>query len=307
MDSLRIDSLLENVRCNICGQSDFSVIRASNYAEFSSINQFIEIYRSSSDIRLFDQLVKCTKCQLVYLNPRISNEIAFKGYQEAIDYRHHYEDPYREKSFRRAMRKVEKILGGFCGSSAQRSLIDIGCAGGVFVKVALDLGFDATGLEPSRYLANYGKEKYQVSIMPKTIEESDLPHDSIDFVSMWDVLEHLPDPTSTLSLVDELLKKSGVLILNLPMVDTLPARILGKRWPFYLNVHTYYFDKRTIRLLLDKTGFSIIGMRRYWQSLSLGYVCERAGITLPQILRKLSSVSFRYYMGQRTIVAKKIT
>ena len=118
-------------------------------------------------------------------------------------------------------------------------------------------------------------------------------------------MEHLSDPKKTLLLANSLLHQSGVLILNLPMIDTMPAKILGKRWPFYLNVHLFYFTKQTASELLDQSGYELISSRRYWQTLSLGYVFARAGIKLPNFLGVILSLPIRYYMGQRTLIARK--
>jgi len=62
---------------------------------------------------------------------------------------------------------------------------------------------------------------------------------------------------------------------------------------------------RTIEKLLDETGFEVRGVSRYWQTLSLGYVLNRAGIKLPKTIEDMLKIPFRYYLGQRTIVAGK--
>jgi hypothetical protein len=138
-----------------------------------------------------------------------------------------------------------------------------------------------------------------------TLEEYSRNGKLFDVVSLWDVLEHLSDPKQTLKKIHAMLPSEGLLILNLPMIDTLPARVMGFRWPFYLNVHIYYFTLKTIEALLLETGYEIQGVRRYWQTLSLGYVLNRAGIKLPEKVEDMLNVPFRYYMGQRTIIVRK--
>ena len=89
------------------------------------------------------------------------------------------------------------------------------------------------------------------------------------------------------------------------MVDYFPAKLLRGAWPFYLNVHLFYFTRKTIIKLLEKNGFEVIHVKNYWQCLSLGYVLIRANLPIsPEILKKLR-LPVWYYLGQRTVVAKK--
>lgn len=305
--NFQIDSVLESVACNLCSATDFDVLHPSNYETFSSLEQLTKIYSSSSEDSLFDQIVRCVSCDLIYLNPRISGEVVKTGYTIAIDTRHHEQDYFREHSFRRALNGLNAYLKPLLGKLESPRLVDVGCAGGIFVKVANDFGFDAKGLELSQYLANFGTEKYNVQILPMTLEDfaSENRNRDITLVSFWDVLEHLPDPSSTLKTVNSILDESGLLLLNLPMVDTFPAKLLSFKWPFYLNVHTYYFSIDTITRLLEKSGFKIIYHSRYWQTLGLGYVFQRAGIKSSWLQWMFRKVPFKYYMGQRTILAKK--
>lgn len=296
---------LEYINCNLCGSDNFDVIRSSSYPQEISSANLGDIYSSSSESPLLDQLVKCKVCSLKYVNPRISTSISRKGYEDALDVRHHEQDRYRIKSFKRALKKVLRILELKQGEIELMTILDIGCASGAFLKAASDLGFQGIGLEPSKYLSNLAREKYQLEVYASTIESYAARPSNFSAVSYWDVLEHVPDPRKSLEIVKNLLQDDGILILNLPMVDTFPARFLGRKWPFYLNVHIYYFDRVTIRKLLDEVGFDVVKIKRYSQSLSLGYVLKRAGIRLNPKVEKKLFLSTRYYMGQRTVLARK--
>jgi hypothetical protein len=57
-----------------------------------------------------------------------------------------------------------------------------------------------------------------------------------------------------------LLRPGGVLVVNYPDIGSLIARILGRRWPFLTSVHLSYFDRRTIRRMLEKTGYDVDGV-----------------------------------------------
>jgi 2-polyprenyl-3-methyl-5-hydroxy-6-metoxy-1,4-benzoquinol methylase len=301
------DSVLEDDICNICGSNDYWVVKLANYSHISSVEDFYKNYSSSSDSKLSDQLVKCKNCRLVYVNPRVKNVVSLTGYQEAVDPRHHEEDHYRMLSFKRAIKKIEKyILEGNKPKSKIR-ILDVGCAGGAFPKTAIDLGYRAIGIEPSKYLAAHGRRTYNLDVRAETLEEFSLEPELFSVISFWDVLEHVPNPKKTLQLAHAMLEDPGVIILNLPMIDTFPAKMLGKYWPFYLNVHFFYFEIETISKLLDSLGYEIVQKKRYWQTLSFGYVLTRVGINLPFELNSKLSFPIKYYLGQRTIIAKQKT
>lgn len=300
-----LSEILEYVDCNICNSSEYHKVRSSSYGASSTFSEFAAFYSSSSETKLVDQLVQCNSCSLIYVNPRISTTLSFKGYQNAVDTRHHEQDSYRIRSFKTALRKINKIVDLFTGVEGPSTFLDVGCAGGAFPKAIKDLNFRVIGLEPSKYLSEHARNQYELDVRAITLEEFSLDKPKFDVVSLWDVLEHLSDPKQTLVRLHSMLPKEGLLILNLPMVDTFPARVMGSRWPFYLNVHIYYFTMKTITTLLDETGFEVKGVIRYWQTLSLGYVLNRAGIKMPKKIEDFLSIPFRYYMGQRTIIVRK--
>lgn len=300
-----IKSILEEVNCNICELNIFKVKKNSSYKFNQTKENLASQYRSSSESKIVDQLVVCKICDLEYLNPRIKSSFTFSGYSQAIDRRHNEEDQYRIHSFKRALRNLEKMLINGRKENKKVRVLDVGCAGGAFLKAARDMGYEAIGLEPSKYLAELGRKKYNVEIHQVSLESFTFSKNEFDIITFWDVLEHLPNPKETLQIAYSALNESGTLLLNIPMVDSLPAKIMKFKWPFYLNVHTYYFSKKTIDNLLSATGFETITIRNYWQTLSLGYILTRAGIRLPRKLISFLKFSVTYYLGQRTVIARK--
>ena len=85
------------------------------------------------------------------------------------------------------------------------------------------------------------------------------------------------------------------------------------KWPFYLNVHLYYFKKKTLESIFSKYDFELILNFPHWQYLQLGYIFERASKYFSFFLIfkkisdfiKISKISVPYNMGQTTFVFKK--
>ena len=140
-----------------------------------------------------------------------------------------------------------------------------------------------------------------------------LPDASFDVVTLWDVLEHTPDPKSVLLECRRLLKPEGLLVVNYPDIGASISRLMGRKWVFLLSVHLYYFTVETIQKMLAETGFETTKMKRHWQSLELGYILFRMrpyihwlsniGTKIAETLR-LENVQIPYWMGQMLALAR---
>ena len=86
-------------------------------------------------------------------------------------------------------------------------LLDVGAAGGAFVAEARDAGYDARGIEPTPAFAAHARERLGVDVAEGTLEDARLRPGSLDAVTMWHVLEHVPRPVEQLRRVREALRR----------------------------------------------------------------------------------------------------
>jgi SAM-dependent methyltransferase len=136
-------------------------------------------------------------------------------------------------------------------------LLDVGAAYGFLLLAARELGFDVQGVEPARGCADFARRELGVEIIPGTLEEAELPPGSFDVVTMFDVIEHLITPATTLARVRELLKPGGLFVVETGDVGALLARVCGRRWYYYdPPQHVTYFNQRSLSDLLARSGFS---------------------------------------------------
>ena len=305
------DTYFSVIPCPLCKAEGYTVIYPGNFPDTLSEEFLRDIYRSSSEHSLFEQVVKCKKCSLVYLNPRLREELIVGSYAEGEDRTFILQDQMRIRTFRHALRKLKKKYPRILQS--EKKVLDIGCAGGAFLRAAQIEGFKAIGIEPSKWLGEYGRREHNLDIRTGVLSEQQFPEKSFDMVTMWDVIEHVPDPTLDLRRINSLLKDDGIFVVNYPDFGSLPARILGKKWPFLLSVHLVYYTPRTIRKQLETAGFQVVSLRRHWQILELGYVLKRAGqyFSLFTTAEKLVTVlgiqkiPLIYWIGQTQVIAKK--
>ena len=302
------ENVMEEVNCNLCGNNDFNVIYHSRYDKISQ-QELAEKFRSSGDELLLDQMVMCKRCKLQYVNPRIKSEFIIKGYSEGTDENFISQASSREMTFDKALRYIEKFTNGKKGK-----IYDIGTAGGSFLQAAKKRNWEVYGTEPNKWLVNWCKENYGIEILQGDMFSHHFDNNFFDVVTLWDVLEHVPDPTKNLNEISRILKKDGFLIVNYPDIGSWISKLLGRRWMFLLSVHLFYFDRKTIKKMLRKVGFDIIKIKPHFQTLRLGYLMYRmkaysnllhkVGMPIIKTLR-LTNLEIPYWLGQTLVIAKK--
>ena len=262
----------------------------------------LDAFYSSSSQRLSVELVTCPTCQLVQTGAFLDGESLQAAYADAEDDEHSKQFEHRRRSFTRAL---EQSVFPSIPSLSRSPWLDVGTAAGAFVAAARELGVDASGIEPSVHIVDQAPPDVRPHLRVGFLEPAD-ESGRVQVISYWDVLEHVPNPREEVMRVKEHLDVGGFLVLNLPMIDTVSARLLRRRWPFYLNVHLYYFTRRSLRKFLEPLGFEVLAIHSYSQTLDLQYLLSRylRGRTPPALLAR---VPIRYRMGQRTVVAQRVS
>lgn len=299
------------IPCPLCAASTYYVVYPGKFPETLSHEFLTEVYRSSSDQTLFEQVVRCQECGLVYLNPRLRSDLIVGSYADGEDRAFIEQDGLRIRTFTEALKKLRDEYD--LQFSPETKVLDIGCAGGAFLRSARDCRLSAIGIEPSRWLGDYARKTHGLDVRSGVLSDFSFPAESFDLITLWDVIEHVPDPKVELQSIHILLKPDGIFVVNYPDFGSLPARLLGRKWPFLLSVHLVYYTPETIRRQLLKSGFQVIGMKRHWQTLELGYVFKRAsqyfsGFRFLGLLVEkfgLAGLPIKYWIGQTQVIAKR--
>ncbi|WP_188049263.1 bifunctional 2-polyprenyl-6-hydroxyphenol methylase/3-demethylubiquinol 3-O-methyltransferase UbiG [Flavobacterium sp. GP15] len=138
---------------------------------------------------------------------------------------------------------------------AKGSILDIGAGTGDFLSFVQQEGWQAIGVEPSEKAKAIAKKK-GVSFVGNTIE---LENNSFDVISMWHVLEHVPDLDSQIKELKRLLKPNGTLIIAVPNFKSFDAKHYGKFWAaFDVPIHFWHFSKTAIKLLFEQEEMKLV-------------------------------------------------
>ncbi len=164
-----------------------------------------------------------------------------------------------EKAYREFVTADHVRFLGACARKANgggRELLDIGCGNGTFLHVARSRGFDPRGMDVSARAVEIARDQYGLDVRQGDIGSRIWEGSRFDYVTMFHVLEHLTEPGRALTYAKGLLKPSGMLILQVPNVSSLQARVFRTHW-YGLDVprHVINFTPKALSLLLKEAGF----------------------------------------------------
>jgi 2-polyprenyl-3-methyl-5-hydroxy-6-metoxy-1,4-benzoquinol methylase len=140
-------------------------------------------------------------------------------------------------------------------------IFDIGTGWGHFLHTAAKCGYDASGVEISELMHHYAVNDLKLIVRQGDFFVKKLPEKYYDVATMWDVLEHLDNPSAALKRANLLLKTGGFLVLQVPQMDSFIAKWQKEDWSMMSPEHLNYFSKKTIKKMLEKNGFELVKIK----------------------------------------------
>lgn len=218
-------------------------------------------------------LVRCDACGLVQTNPMPSEEFLREWYQkyDVLGEREPYYQALQSKNpwstaegmdIATHFRRVKQICAE---RSGKLRVLEIGSGHGMFLDLVKRAGWEGVGIELSEPAVRASQANYGIDVKSGTIETVALPDGSFDVVTLWDILEHVPDPVSMLKKSFRLLAPGGYIFIETPNVSSvldwmviLLARfgVTGPARTFYGVHHLTLWNHKTIRRALSELGFT---------------------------------------------------
>lgn len=144
----------------------------------------------------------------------------------------------------------------------QGRLLDVGCGPGRNMTAFKDQGWDVYGLDASDAAVTSAREQFGDRVSLGNLDSVRYQPRSFDVVLFSHSLEHMYDPLSMLKEAWRILTDQGRLVITLPNIGSLEARLFGRWWfPWELPRHLYHFDKATLARLLEQAGFRVVRLR----------------------------------------------
>lgn len=256
--------------CNLCGSEDSRELYPATLPDPAAFAVETAFLCTSPDYGLHHRIVQCRCCGFVYANPRNVEADVIKAYETVEDPLYLRERAGREITFRKHLAAMRRYTGAPNG----RRLLDVGAYIGIFVEAARAAGWEAEGVEPSSWAVRLAREA-GLPVRPGTLAANNFPPASFDVITLWDVIEHFGDPRAELDRIFRLLKPGGVVVIHTMDVESFPARLMGRRWPFLMEMHVVFFSRATLREMLRRAGFDYLGDHTQGRYLRLGYLAGR--------------------------------
>lgn len=237
---------------------------------FSPNNVFIKVKDHSVSKESFDLLLD-EELQLLKTSPQPSLD-KLPSYYESEDYISHtdskrtlFEKLYHLVKTNALKNKVALITKE---NPKKGNLLDIGAGTGDFLTQAKNAGWNCIGIEPNEKAKNISISK-GVSFT-NTLEE--LENNSFDVITMWHVLEHVPDLENQIKTLKRLLKPNGTIIIAVPNYKSFDAKHYKSFWAAYdVPRHLWHFSIISIQKLFSKEGLQLKKVKPMW--FDSFYVC----------------------------------
>ncbi len=203
-------------------------------------------------------VVKCKECSLLFTNPRPENPDRYYESQQYLSHTGHQPGLLpmayriiRKYNLKRKYRLLEKYR-------KPARLLDIGCGTGEFLAMGRSRGWTVSGVEPNAAARNYATSVNSLDVRDLTALDSFQPA-SFHVITLWHVLEHMPQPNQSMELISKLLAPGGLLVIAVPNAGSYDAQHYGASWAAWdLPRHLLHFTPVTLRTLLEKSGFTIV-------------------------------------------------
>jgi ubiquinone/menaquinone biosynthesis C-methylase UbiE len=237
-------------------------------------------YRVSRD-RLFRQpgayrVVRCRRCEMIYTNPRPTFAALAKHYpgdyfcylppESLTGLRGFVATGMARSVTERRMRTLETLMSPV---RAGTRVCDVGCSfGELLYALKSQRQCEVVGVDISEPMVARCAER-GVRAIAGTLSQAKFERAAFDLVTMTEYLEHEGDPRSVLEECRRITRDDGHLVVEIPSISSLPAKIFGNYWSqLDLPRHLTFFTPETLQRMLSEVGYEVVGTKKLTGSVA---------------------------------------
>lgn len=230
-------------------------------------------------------IVQCRSCGLVYVGEdpaaidfdALYDERYYTGGQEGVFADYVGQAPARRAAARRRLFTLRRLV-------PRGRLLDVGCAACFFLAEA-QAHYQVRGVELSAFSSRFAREQFGLDVVTGTLHDAAFDAASFDLVTLWDVIEHVPDPVAVLAEVARVLAPGGRVVLTTGDIGCAYAQARGADWhlmtpPF----HLYFFSRATLARLAARAGLRVLHVAARGVAGDGAWARSKPGIVLNHLL-----------------------
>lgn len=201
-------------------------------------------------------VLQCRRCGFRFINTEASDypKDAQYVYDEPEDFRINPNQPH----LRRRVRDILRF------KQPPGRALDIGCGKGEVSLLLAQAGFECTGIDMKERLITYLQQQHpSVTWRRAMTNELDGDGERFDVITLYHVLEHVPKPVDCLKNIKRLAKPGALIVVEVPNVGGLEARLGGEKWHYYKVDHVNYFRPSDLLRMAEQAGLEVLGLRGY--------------------------------------------
>jgi SAM-dependent methyltransferase len=212
-------------------------------------------------------LVECKNCRLIRLEPRPTPQELSRYYPP--EYWFAPEDDAAskiEEQYRRFVLRdhVNFVMRAMENSGENGLVVDVGCGGGLLLRMLRERGLAVLGLEKSQEAASAAWKRNHVAVVRGDLSEGPIERGTCAVVTMFHVLEHLHEPVSYLRSARDLLVPGGRLVIQVPNASSWQFLMFGEHWNGVdVPRHLVNYRQRDLEHLLDYCGFEVVRRKHF--------------------------------------------
>lgn len=281
---------MENVRCYSCGGEASTPFISAEDDLTGNPGTF--------------HFVRCDACGLVYQNPRVTLD-RIKAYYDDNYIAHRGNNrwgilaPFYRWAMDKLDRDKDRLLSRYIALAGNHRVLDVGCGAGTFLeRLRQRYGCSIVGVDfkDLTHLPSFKHMEFHCGVF----YEQPLVDHSYDLITMWHFLEHDYEPLRSLETARRLIRSDGLMLVEVPRLDSLSFKLFGHRWPgLQAPQHTVLYTKESLLRCVKQTGWEVVDYLPYGAFPAYFYLF--CGVAFK--IRKgrginLSRAIYPYFIGQ---------